>query len=319
MRILFIGSGEFALPTLHGLVDRGYEVPLIVTQPAKPSGRGQRTKATPVGDLAEELGIELIEPVDVNAPDIVSRIKSLDARLGVVVAFGQKLRPDVLQATPGGCVNLHASLLPALRGAAPIHWAIVRGAVRTGCTVFRVVERMDAGPILAKRETEIDPQETTGVLHDRLAKLGVEAVQEAISQFEGGEIPSGTPQDDAMATSAPKLKKADGFIHFDRPTREVFDRIRGMTPWPGAAAQYESDDGRWEKITITRARVVENASPFELPGTLDEQLQVTTNDGVIEIVELKPSSGRVMDWRDYVNGRHVSAGDRLTAPSREKR
>ncbi len=319
MRILFVGSGEFSLPTLHWLVDRGYEVPLIVTQPAKPSGRGRRTKATPVRDLAEELGIELIEPDDVNAPEIVSRIKSLDARLGVVVAFGQKMGPDVLQAMPGGCVNLHASLLPALRGAAPIHWAIVRGAVRTGCTVFRIVKRMDAGPILAKRETEIDPQETTGALHDRLAKLGVEAVQQAIAQFEGGEIPRGTPQDDALTTSAPKLKKADGFINFDLPTREVFDRIRGMTPWPGAAAQYESDDGRWEKITITRARIVENASPFELPGTLDEQLHVTTHDGVIEIVELKPSSGRVMDWKDYVNGRHVSPGDMLTAPSREKR
>ena len=237
MRILFVGSGEFALPTLRRLVDGGHEVPLIVTQPAKPSGRGRRTQATPVRDLAEELGIKSIEPDDVNALEIVSRIKSLDARLGVVVAFGQKLGPGLLQAMPGGCLNLHASLLPALRGAAPIHWAIVRGAARTGCTVFRVVKRMDAGPILATCETAIDPQETTGALHDRLAKLGVEAVQEAIAQFEGGEIPSGTPQDDALATPAPKLKKADGFIHFDRPTREVLNRIRGMTPWPGAAAQ----------------------------------------------------------------------------------
>jgi methionyl-tRNA formyltransferase len=319
MRILFFGSGEFALPTLRSLVDRGHEVPLIVTQPAKPSGRGRRTKATPVHDLAEELGIELIEPKDVNVAEIVNRIKSLDAQLGVVVAFGQKLGPGVLQAMPGGCVNLHASLLPALRGAAPIHWAIVRGKVRTGCTVFRIVKRMDAGAILAQCETQIDPRETTGMLHDRLAKQGVEAVHEAVAQFEDGEIPSGTPQDDALATTAPKLKKADGFIHFDRPTQEVYNRIRGMTPWPGAAAQYESDDGRWEKITITRARIVEDALPYEMAGTLDEHLHITTNDGVIEIVELKPSSGRVMDWKDYVNGRHVSPGDMLTAPTREKR
>lgn len=317
MRILFVGSGEFALPTLMWLVNSEHKVPLVVTQPARPSGRGRRTTPTPVHSLATQRGIETIEPEDVNEPEIVVRLRSLDARLGVVVAFGQKLGPEVLGAMPGGCVNLHASLLPKLRGAAPINWAIARGERRTGCTVFRVVNRMDAGPVLATCETDIDPDETAGELHDRLARLGVDAVREAIARFEGDAVPDGVPQDDSQATTAPKLKKADGFVRFGRSAREVVDHIRGMTPWPGAVARYESDDGRWEKVIITRARVVEGVDAYDRPGTLDDQLRVAARDGLIEIVELKPSSGRIMGWSDYCNGRNVNPGDIFTTPKKK--
>ncbi len=310
MRIIFIGSGAFAIPTLRWLSTSSHEVPLVVTQPARPSGRGRRTTPTPVRALSDELALEAVEVEDVNAAGVLDRLASLDARLGLVVAFGQKLGPALLDSMPGGCVNLHASLLPKYRGAAPINWAIVCGEQRTGCTVFRVVHRMDAGPILSTCETPVSPGETAGELHDRLAEFGVQAVQGALGMCENGALPEGTTQNEDEATQAPKLKKSDGFVRFDRSAADVANHIRGMTPWPGAAARFEAADGRWEKVNINRVQpVVGPETPRVQPGVLDERLFAAVRDGFVEILELQPSSGRVMAWADYVNGRHVKPGD----------
>lgn len=315
MRIVFVGSGAFALPTLQWLAQSEHEVPLVVTQPARPSGRGRKTTPTAVRALADELGLDSLEVKDVNDADLLARIRSLDARLGLVVAFGQKIGPELLGATPGGFINLHASLLPKYRGAAPINWAVVNGEERTGCTVFRVTERMDAGPILTSRWTAIKPEETAGELHDRLAGIGVDAVQAALELFAGGALPDGAPQSEEEATRAPKLKKSDGFVRFDRPAVAVVNQIAGMTPWPGAAARYESSEGRWEKVNITRARRAEDPLTQTIPpGTIDERRHVAVLDGFIEILEIQPSSGRIMTWGDYVNGRHVTPGDLLVTP-----
>jgi len=315
MRILFLGSGEFAVPTLRHLAQSIHELPLVITQPARPSGRGRRTTPTPLCQAAIELELETLEVEDINAPEIVARIQALDTRLGLAIAFGQKIGPELLESMPGGCINLHASLLPKYRGAAPINWAVVRGEERTGCTVFQIVEPMDAGPVFVSRWTAIRPEETAGELHDRLAGIGVDAVDAALALFDEGAIPQGTPQVDAEATRAPKLKKADGYIRFDRPAAEVIRHIHGMTPWPGAAARYQSDDDRWEKVNIARVRRAEvPGSPTIAPGTLDERRFVATDDAFIEILEIKPSSGRIMTWPDYVNGRHVAAGDQFLTP-----
>jgi len=315
MRLIFLGSGAFALPTLRWLAGSEHEIRLVVTQPARPSGRGRKTTSTPVCALANELGLETLEPEDVNAPEVVARLRSLDVQLGLLVAFGQKLSSELLTSLPGGFINLHASLLPKLRGAAPINWAILRGEQRTGCTVFRVVQRMDAGPVLTARSTEIKSEETAGELHDRLAEIGVETVEEALRLYDGGTIPDGTLQDDEEATHAPKIKKTDGFVRFDRPIATVTTHIRAMTPWPGAAAQFRSASGRWEKVMIVRARRAEGpATPSSPPGTIDERSCVAALDGFVEILEIKPSSGRIMTWGDYVNGRHVEAGDSFVTP-----
>ena len=315
MRLVVVASGVFANPTLRWLSHNEHDVPLVVTQPARGSGRGRKLTRTPVRALADELGLETLEAEDVNAPEVVARLRSLDARLGLVIAFGQKLGPKVLGVMPGGCINLHASLLPKYRGAAPINWAIVHGEERTGCTVFRVVERMDAGPILTTRWTLIKPEETAGELHDRLAGVGVDAVNAALQLFEGDSVPEGRPQNDADATRAPKLRKSDGAIRFDQPARRVADHICGMTPWPGASARFQSSDGRWENVAITRVRQAEDpSSPSLPPGTLDARLYVAAQDGFVEILQLKPSSGREMSWQEYVNGRHVAKGDKFTPP-----
>ena len=315
MRIVFIASGAFAQPTLRWLANSEHEVPLVITQPARPAGRGRRITRTPAGALAEELGFETLSVEDINTPDIVDRLRSLDARLGLVIAFGQKLGPEILASMPGGCINLHASLLPKLRGAAPINWAIIRGEERTGCTVFKIVKRMDAGPILSARWTAIKPEENAGELHDRLAGVGVDAVDAALALYADGALPEGKPQDDSLATVAPKLKKTDGHVRFDLPAQTVAAHICGMTPWPAATARFVSLEDRWENVTLTRARRAEDPSrPSEQPGMIDERRYVAADDGYVEILEVKPSSGRHMSWADYVNGRHVAAGDRFVRP-----
>ena len=314
MRIVLLASGEFALPTLRRLVHSGHDLALVVTQPARPSGRGRRTSPTPVRALADELRLRVLEVENVNAADVAGGVRALEARLGLVIAFGQKLGAELRDSFPARCINLHASLLPRSRGAAPINWAILRGEEETGCTVIRVAERIDAGPILVSRATRIEPGETAGELHDRLACLGVEAVEAALQQFEDGGMPEGTPQNESAVTLAPKLKKSDGFIRFSATAEEVVRHVRGMTPWPGALARFQSRGGRSEEVGITRIRSAQaSAAPTVPPGTIDERLFVAVEDGFIEIVEIRPQSGRNMGWVDYVNGRHVVAGDRFVA------
>ena len=316
MRIVFLGSGAFARPTLEWLAESEHQVVMVVTQPTRPSGRGRRLGRTPTRALADDLGLETMETPNVNDPEVLRTLRSLDVRLGLVIDFGQKLGDELLDIPPAGFINLHASLLPKYRGAAPINWAIINGDEQTGCTVFRVVQRMDAGPILVMRCTAIKVEETAGELHDRLAAIGVDAVQATLALFDNNTGPLGTPQDESEATKAPKLKKTDGLIDFDAPAAEVAHRICGMTPWPGARTQYRAQDGRWEQVILTRARRAEQpGKPTIPPGTIDARRLVAARDAFIEILELKPSSGRIMTWRDYVNGRHVAGGDTFSSPN----
>jgi methionyl-tRNA formyltransferase len=319
MRIVVLASGAFAEPTVRWLAHSGHEIGLVITQPARGSGRGRRATPTPVKVLAEELGLPIAEVENVNTPESIARIRELSPRVMLVIAFGQKLGSDLLGAAPGGAINLHASLLPKYRGAAPINWAIARGESQTGCTVFRIVNKMDAGPIFAQDATDIHPEETAGELHDRLADLGVQTVQAALAMFELDENAVGIPQDESLVSQAPKLKKSDGHINFAHPARDIFNRIRGMTPWPGATANFVSASGRREPVTIvrsliasqTRASIGESALA---PGTLDAEMQIVTADGLLEITDIQPASGRIMSWADFVNGRHVRPGDRFETP-----
>jgi methionyl-tRNA formyltransferase len=326
MRVVFFGSGAFAVPTLKWLAQSEHELALVVTQPARGAGRGRRRTRTPIAAQAAELELPLLEPEDVNEPETLAQLRALDARVGVVIAFGQKLGAELLDSFPGHCINSHASLLPKYRGAAPINWALIEGETRTGVTVFRLVERMDAGPILTTRWTDIKPEETAGELHDRLAGIGVDAMRAALDLYADGSVPAGEPQDDSLATRAPKLRKTDGIIDFDQPAASIASHINGMSPWPGGQTRFISKDGRFENLIILRARVAEAASSpsdngsdedFE-PGTIDSRRFVTTGEGSLEILEVKPSSGRVMGWPDYVNGRHVGAGDWLEPPPQEE-
>ncbi len=314
MRIVVLASGEFAVPTLRWLARSEHEVPLLVTQPARPGGRGRQLTPTPARLLAGQLELKTLEVENINAVDVIHTLRSLPADLGLAIAFGQKLGPQVMQSARHGYVNLHASLLPKYRGAAPINWAIVRGEARTGCTVFRMVETMDAGPILTSRCTEIKPEETAGELHERLAGIGVDAVRAAIDLFDKGGDTAGSPQDESQVTLAPKLRKSDGNERFDRSAAEIARHVLGMTPWPGAACMFRAADGRWEKVNLIRVRVAEDPSPTKIPpGTIDDRRYVAASDRFLEVLEIQPSSKRIMTWAEYVNGRHVRAGDSLSS------
>lgn len=316
MRIIFLASGEFAVPTLRWLANSDHEIARVITQPPRKAGRGKRLTPTPVHQMADELGLHVVHTENVNTDEFIEETRELDTRLGVVIAFGQKLGDAFMNACGLGCVNLHASILPKYRGAAPINWALIRGETTTGVTVFRIVEAMDAGPILITRTTAIKPEETAGELHDRLAGIGVDAVHATLDLFADGANPAGENQDHAAASKAPKLKKKDGYIDFDQPARAITCHIAGMTPWPGASTDYHADDGRWERLSIVRARVAEPAgNPDIAPGTLDKRLYVAAADAFVELLEVKPSSGRIMTWQEYVNGRHVQAGHFLEPPA----
>lgn len=315
MKIIFLASGEFALPTLEWVTSSGHETAAVISQPPREKGRGRKVTPTPVHQWAREHGLHVLTFEDVNDPEAVSTIAGFGADLGIVIAFGQKLGKTLLTSTRYGFVNLHASILPKFRGAAPINWAILRGEARTGVTVFRINERMDAGRILTQEAMEIRKGETADELHDRLAGIGVAAVRSALEMFRDDEAPEGTAQAEAEASKAPKLSKADGVIDFTKPPSEVVRHILGLWSWPGASTVFEAKDGRWESVVIARAREAgDHDGGRRGPGELDDRLFAATKEGFVELLEIKPASGPLMAWRDYVNGRHVQAGDRFTRP-----
>lgn len=318
MKIIFMGSGDFALPTFRSIREDGHRIVMTVTQPPRPGGRGRAPTPTPINVAADEAGVPVLCPPNVNDPAVVDQLLSLDADLAYVAAFGQKIGPRLLGGFPAGIINLHASLLPALRGAAPIQWAVIRGLRETGVSVFRLVSQMDAGPILVQRRTAVRPDETAEELHDRLARVGCDAVRAALELLAADPRAPGTPQDPAAATLAPKLTKADGRISFDRGTCELANTIRGLWSWPGAQCRFLDAAGtREERVTIARAvpyegRVAPAATPEEC-GRITPVLGVQTRDGAIAILEIKPAGGRLMTWQEFVNGRHVKPGDRFAA------
>lgn len=318
MRIIVAASGEFAVPALRSLNESDCHIALVLTQPDRVAGRGRKTKPTPVRQAAQEFGLQVLPTDDVNSAEILDRVKAAEARVGVVAAFGQKIGPALLEAIPAGWINLHASLLPAYRGASPIHRAVLDRCDETGVTVFRLVERMDAGPILVTRQTAIKPDETTDELHYRLARIGCDAVKAALALFENA-IPDGTPQDESQVTRAPKLRKQDGWIDFTRSADQVAAHVCGMWDWPGATCRFVSADGkRNERVILARVRPAETLAKPPAgapPGQIGEQLYVIAGDGFIELLEIKPESGRVMTWPDFVNGRHVKPGDRFEPPT----
>lgn len=310
MRLVFFGSGEFAVPSLRWLINSHHEIALVVSQPDRPAGRGKQLMPTPVAELALEHKLPLERVEDVNQPEFVETIRRLRAHLGIVIAFGQKILAPLRQTFPSECVNLHASLLPKFRGAAPIHAAVLAGESKTGVSVFRLVDRMDAGPVLIRRETMIGPYETSGELHERLSRVGCDAIDATLRLFAEEVLPPGEPQDETLASKAPKLKKSHGFLRFDVPAEEVARRCRAMWPWPGARCLYIPAEGKREEIAVAGASGVPGACPLP-PGTITDVLTVATSDGTLELHSVQPAGKRVMGWPEFVNGRHVRPGDRM--------
>ncbi len=310
MNIIYIGSGEFGINCLNALANSAHNIRLIVTQPPQPAGRGQKTKSTPVACWAKERSIPFVETDNVNSPDCFAKIEACRCDLIVVIAFGQKIGSRLISLPPKGMINVHSSLLPKYRGAAPINWAIINGEKQTGISIITVVDRMDAGDILSQATTDIGPDETAGELHDRLALIAAPLLTETIDKIAEGTAVY-TKQDNSMATLAPKLEKSDGFLDFSQPAEILRRKILGLWPWPGSAATYVSKNtGKSIRVSIAGARLVESSNAASLPpGTLDENLNVICGRGALAIEKIKPAGCRLMDFKDFVNGRATSPGD----------
>jgi methionyl-tRNA formyltransferase len=310
MNIVYLGSGQFGLPCLDAIIQSNHKISLVITQPAQPAGRGRKEKPTPVAGWAAQNSIPVIEAPDVNSPGIIDKIKSCKPDLLVVIAFGQKISKDVTDIAPKGAINVHASLLPKYRGAAPINWAIINGDTETGISIITVAQRMDAGDILAQCRTEIDGEESAGQLHDRLAKLAAPLLVTTIDQIAAGKAKY-AKQDDSKATRAPKLQKADGFLDFTEPAEVMHRKILGLWPWPGVSALYKSQkSSRAERVIFAKADILRMDEPANLPpGTIDENLNVVCGKDRLQIMQLKPENSRLMSFADFVNGRRVSPGD----------
>jgi len=313
MNIVYLGSGEFGLECLNALSGSGHALRFIVTQPANPAGRGRKPCGTPVACWANAHFVPFLETGNVNAPDVLKTIAGYEPDLILVIAFGQKIGRDLVNLPPKGAINVHASLLPKYRGAAPINWAIINGEAETGISIITLAEKMDAGLVLVQSRTEIGPDETAGELHDRLAKLAAPLLLTTIDQIAAGEAVY-AEQDHSKATLAPKLKKTDGFIDFAEPADVLARKIRGLWSWPGASADYLSKKtGKSIRVTIAGAQVVEAANRADLaPGTFDENLNVICGQNALKITRIKPAGSALMNFKAFTNGRQTHPGDLLT-------
>jgi len=310
VKILFWGTPQFAVPSLRALGEEGHDIVGVVTQPDRPAGRGRELRASAVKEEALDESFRILEPESARSDGFVEDIAGLGADLSVVVAYGQILSLEALSVPLMGSVNLHASLLPALRGAAPINWSIIGGDTVTGVTVMRIIEQMDAGPILFQAEEPIAPEETASDLRMRLSEIGAEALVEALVLLEAGLIEE-REQDEWQATYAPKVDRATARIDWGHPSVVVSNFIRGMDAVPGAWS--ELDGG---PVKLFRPSADPEVIPEERPGTIveadrDTGLLVATVDGAVRIREVQPQGKRRMDAGAWILGRGATAGQRF--------
>jgi methionyl-tRNA formyltransferase len=318
--LVFFGTPEFAVPTLDALVAAGRAPALVVTQPSRPVGRASAPQPPPVARWAREHGLPLLQPERVRSPEFLAELRPLRPAVAVVVAFGQIFPRELLELPVRGCLNLHASLLPLYRGAAPIQAAIAAGDARTGVTVMRMEEGLDSGPVLLQAETAIDPRETAGALSARLAKLGARLMVEALAGLERGGVVE-RRQDGALATMAPRLERDSARADWSRTAVELANRWRAYSPWPGLSAELRGAPvkllGVSGALESPPSASVSEAAGAPEPGTFlgltAAGLAVACGGGtVVEITELQRPGRKAQPARDFVNGERLRPGERFS-------
>jgi methionyl-tRNA formyltransferase len=313
MRISYIGSGRFGLPCLDALRDSKHVLEFILTQPSKGAGRGRRAAQTPVAQWAISNHTPFTETDNASSPSVIEKVRQVNPDLILVIAFGQKISDELINTPPKGMINVHGSLLPKYRGAAPINRAIANGESETGVTIATVTSQWDAGLILAQRKTRIEPDENAEQLSTRLSELAAPLFLETIGKIEDGTAEY-REQNHNQASRAPKLKKSDGYVDFSLPAQTIQNMIRGFWPWPGVSAEYNSKaTGKNCRISIVEAQVVKGDNPENLmPGTLDKSLIVVCGSGALKITQIKPAGKSTIPFEAFINGYHVAAQDRFT-------
>lgn len=311
MKVLFMGTPDFAVPTLERLVSDGHHLVGVITQPDRPKGRGKKVTAPPVKVKALELELPVYQPLKVKDPEFVEVIKNLKPDVIVVVAFGQILSKAILEIPRYGCINVHASLLPKYRGAAPIHWSVIDGEKETGVTIMKMEEGLDTGPMLLKEAIDIGKWDTTGMIHDKLAMLGARLLSQAMELINSGQAIY-IEQNHEEATYAVLLKREHEEIDWSRPAEEIFNQIKGLDPWPGAFTKLNG-----ESLKIW------SAEPFVTPfqGRIGEIVLVKPEMGIVVatglghllITQIQPPGSKRMKTVDYLRGHSIQVGQFLGA------
>jgi methionyl-tRNA formyltransferase len=317
MRILMMGTGPFAVPTFQHLLHSQHTLLGLVTRPVPPAKGRRKAPANPMRDLAESHDLPIFAPQDVNAPESITELSRQQADLLVVCDFGQILSRDALATAPRGGINLHASLLPKYRGAAPINWALYHGESETGVTVIHMTARLDGGPCLVRKRTESQPEDDAVSLEQRLAEIGVSAVAEAMTLLESwnGTDAIGDMQDPEQATRAPRLKKTDGLVDWQRSARQICDQVRALKPWPGTFSTWQDGHGRSVRLILDRVSAVPAEHVGVDPGHValvdKRQVLVATGDGLLSLDVVQPAGKRTMEIGEFLRGHAVAPGQRL--------
>ena len=322
-----MGTGPFAVPAFRWLVQQGHEIALVVTRPIEDAGKRRKSVANPVREYAETLiseqglGFEIFAPPSVNSADAVEKLNQADADLMFVCDYGQILSNEALAATGMGGINLHGSLLPKYRGAAPINWAVYRGEQETGVTVIHMTPRLDGGPTLSQDALPIGEFETAEQLEPRMAELGVKTVAKAIALLKewDGNSSIGELQDKTLVTKAPRLQKKQGQVDWAESARQLFNQIRAFQPWPGSFTHWMPNDGKPIRLIVHAAAVDDSSpSPDDSVGTVtgvsDEGIAIATGQGLLVLTRIQPSGKNVMPVADFLRGRKVAIGDRFGEP-----
>ncbi|MEN2985214.1 MAG: methionyl-tRNA formyltransferase [Thermodesulfovibrionaceae bacterium] len=299
--LIFFGTPEFAIPTLNALINNSEKILLVVTQPDRPKGRGQKIQPSEVKKVALYYNLPVIQPEKLRDESFLSKINSLNPEFAVVVAYGKILPKELLQIPKYGCINLHASLLPKYRGPAPIQWAIIKGEKVTGVTTMLIDEGLDTGPIFLQKQLEISEEDNALTLSKKLSEVGAELIVETLNKIRKGQI---QPKPQVGEPSyAPTLKKEDGKINWNTSAKEIFNLVRGTYPWPCAYSFLKG-----ERIKIIKAKVLEGKAQPGLIVKAKDELVVGTAEGLLKIIMLQPEAKRVMTAKDFILGRRINEG-----------
>jgi methionyl-tRNA formyltransferase len=310
VRLVFFGTGRFAVPCLQALADRACDIARVITQPDRPQGRGRQTAPPPIKIAAEALGLSVDQPAAIRTPEFLAALRTLRPAMQIVVAYGRILPPDVLAVPPLGTINVHASLLPRYRGAAPIQWAIANGESETGVTTMMLDAGLDTGPVLLRAREPIHPTDTSVDIETRLAALGADLLIETLRKIEQGQaVPQ--PQDESQATLARIISKEDGVVDWRMPAQQIENRLRAFTPWPGLTTRMGTT-----RIKLLAARPLSapaaHAPAGEVLAITPEGLQVVCGEQTtLQVSRLQPESGRAMDAWAFAQGRRLAAGMRF--------
>jgi methionyl-tRNA formyltransferase len=312
LRVVFFGTPQFAVPTLTALLASRHRVVAVVSQPDRPTGRGQRLQATPTSTVAASAGVAVLQPTRIRDQGFLDQIAALSPDLGVVAAYGRIL-PHALLALPRlGMINVHASLLPAYRGAAPVHRAVIAGERETGVTIMRVVPELDAGPMMASAVRPIDPDETSVEVERTLAELGAPLLLSVVEALAAGTARE-TPQDDSRATFAPKVEKAEGVVDWQRPAADIHNLVRGLQPWPLVSVWVNGHRHLLHRTARTGERT--DAPGGTIVEASGDRLRVACGDGaVLNVLAIQPEGRRMMSTREFLAGRRLAPGTRIDQP-----